>query len=425
MTPTTTSTTIPENVPVAPVNITEPVTTVTTPTFRKFTPQRRWLQMKDLLAQSYLVVNLSKNKTIISDNEDLPLEAGGLTRLMTLYTILTDDQYDPAKPVTLLDGIDADSIFLSNEQVTTEAALFALFYQGSDDASLALIETYGPGRESFLKKMQSKAEALGMVDTHYSDPIGLERGSVTTAHDTALLIMTLQDLEPFRRMIEKPGYALPDGNKTLISGTEIIQNPAALLNMMSSDYLTDIVGITLTNSVDGWSYGSGLAKTNNGQQLLAVVLGAASKMDEVQGDQRAAQVLRTLLEQGAKSLGILGVKNRSVLSVTVPKVTEPTESKESSEESTTVTEKVKETTEAKVETTTTQIEAPKESATTSPESTTQVTNPTAEQKQAKIERDRDSRQLNYWIYGMAIALFLAVLALIVLSVLLARRRHEK
>lgn len=307
----------------APVVETTPVETTPAPTEAVFTPERRWLGMDEFLAQSYAVIDLATGESVMAENQDLPLEAGGLTRLMTLYTVLTDPAYDPEKPVILGEIWDPEAIFTSGETITTEAALFAMFYEASDDAAHALVTTYGPEREAFLQKMQQNAQSLGMVNTTYVDPLGIERGSQTTAIDTATLIRALNNQEPFKAMTRQPAYLLPDGAKYSVSGLAQIQNPAAVMDAMSSDYLLNIKGLMLTDSADGWSYGAGSAQTNDQRNLLAVVMGAASKVEAIQGEQRAAQATRTLLEEGAKTLGVPSVDNRSLLAVARAEATTP------------------------------------------------------------------------------------------------------
>lgn len=270
--------------------------------------------MDEFMAQSYIVVDLNSGRPVLSENPELPLEAGSLTRLMTVYTVLTDPSFDPDRPVVLGDVSAESDIFVGGETISSEAALFATYYEASDAAARALVQTYGPEPEAFVTKMQQNAQSLGMTYTRYVDPLGSVSGSVTSAEDTVKLLQALNRQAPFRRLSELSAYLLPDGSRYAVSGLAQIPNPGSVVDIMSSDYLTDLEGLLVSNSSNGWSYGAGSAKTNDGRELLAVVLGAASKIDAIQGEKRAAQALRTLLEEGAKSLGVSPVNHRSFLS---------------------------------------------------------------------------------------------------------------
>lgn len=271
--------------------------------------------MDEVMAQSYLVVDINSGKPVLAENADLPLEAGSLTRLMTVYTVLTDPSFDPNQPVVLGDIPEEGGIFIGGETISTEAALFATYYEASDAAAHALVQTYGPDRDAFVRKMQQNAQSLGMLNTRYVEPVDSVSGSVTSAEDTVKLLQALNRQAPFRRLSELSAYLLPDGSRYAVSGLAQIPNPGAVVDIMSSDYLTDLEGLLVSNSSDGWAYGAGSAKTNDGRELIAVVLGAASKIEAIQGEKRAAQVLRTLLEEGAKSLGVSPVNNRSLIAI--------------------------------------------------------------------------------------------------------------
>lgn len=266
--------------------------------------ENSWLPLDMFLAQSYFICYSGEALPVMRENEALLLEAGGLVRLMLLYSVLTDPDYAPSTPLSLTEFYCETEPFASGETISTETALFAMFYEASDEATKALIDHYGPGREAMLQKMQEHASELGMSNTSYTDPSGMTRGSMTTAEDTTKLVLALNELSAFRIMVEKQMYLLPQGAQRSVSGLSGFSNPAAYVKEMSSPYLQNLNGIMLTDSSDGWSYGVAEAVSNDGRHLLAVVMGAATRLDEIQGEQRAAQVLRTLLEEGAKELGV-------------------------------------------------------------------------------------------------------------------------
>lgn len=303
---------------------------------------RLWLTTDDLLAQGYIVLDMASGNQVIGDNADLPLEAGSLTHLMTLYTVLTDTAYDPHKTVKLGDVLSPEAVFSSGETITTETALFAMYYDTSEEAAQALVNTYGPGSEEFLEKMNRNAQSLGMSNTNYLDPTGAGLGSTTTAEDTAKLLQALENQTAFRAISESVSYLLPNSANYSVTGLAQLSNPATMIDVMSSDYLTQLNGLMLADSAEGWSYGAGSARTNDGQELLAVVLGAASKNEAIQGEQRAAHAIRTLLEEAAKSLGVQAVENRSILALTAKagqsQRTEPAGAMEITDEQPTVTE---------------------------------------------------------------------------------------
>lgn len=359
-----------------------------------------WLPLSDFVTQGYVVLDMTSGNQVMGDNADLPLEAGSLTHLMTLYTVLTDAAYDPHKTVVLGDVISPEAVFSSGETITTETALFAMYYDASEEAAQALVDSYGPGSEEFLKKMNRNAQSLGMSNTSYLDPTGGNLGSTTTAEDTAKLLQVLKNLTAFRAISESAGYLLPNNGNYNVAGLDQLTNPATMIDVMSSDYLTQLNGLMLADSVEGWSYGAGSARTNDGRELLAVVLGAASKNEAIQGEQRAAHAIRTLLEESAKSLGVQAVENRSILALTAQaeqtKPTEPAGAMEITDEKSTVTERE-----------------------TTVEETTVETVPIA----LADESNRGNRRTIGWtFYAILGVLLLALIALIISVIVMARKK---
>jgi D-alanyl-D-alanine endopeptidase (penicillin-binding protein 7) len=55
-------------------------------------------------------------------------------------------------------------------------------------AAAALARTYPGGREAFVKAMNLKARMLGMYNSRFTDPAGLEAGNVATARDLSRLV---------------------------------------------------------------------------------------------------------------------------------------------------------------------------------------------------------------------------------------------
>lgn len=360
--------------------------------------KRVWLQLEDFATQSYIVLDLTSGKQVMGDNAELPLEAGSLTHLMTLYTVLNDVSYDPYRVVTLGDILSPETIFLSGEAITTETALFAMYYGSSEESALALADTYGPGGEGFLEKMNRNAQSLGMVNTNYLDPTGTVLGSTTTVKDTTKLLQALEQQAAFRTISESSCYLPPSDLNDSVTGMTQLHNPASIIDVMSSDYLTQLNGLILADNPERGAYGAGFARTNDGQQLLAVVMGATSNNDAIRGEQRAAHAIRTLLEEGAKSLGVPAVDNRSILAIgqaaAQPQTPESTEPIATEEE------------------------------TTTPVSTTTI-EPAATVPLALNEHQSDEDKLGWLFYVVLAVLILAIVGLIIGTILTRRKKREQ
>lgn len=274
-----------------------------------------WLTGDDYIAQSYLVMDITSNSQIKSSYSDLPIEQGGFVRLMILYSLLNNDNFDLNQPVHLDDASDTSSIINTLSSVSAETALFSMFFEGNYVAVTGLASAFYDSPDEFLLAMNQNAEKLGMKDTAYYSLNENDRESKTTVNDLYLLLMALDSMPEFRALIDVNAYAVPNAGSAQITGTQLIENPAAIVAIMSSKYLKNLNGILLTKNADDWSCGVAKAEANDGSKYLAIVMGASSKIDSIQGDLRAAHVLRTILEESAVEEGIKARANDGILSV--------------------------------------------------------------------------------------------------------------
>ncbi len=149
-------------------------------------------------ASAALVYDIDKDKTIYekSSNERLPMAS--LTKVMTAIIALEDSSMPATYTVYKEDLVGEDSMGLeAGETLSKEEILYGLMLNSGNDAAEVLAHNYPNGRNAFLVAMQNKAAALGLKNTQFSNPSGLQGDGVqyTTAQD--LLVVTRYALETF------------------------------------------------------------------------------------------------------------------------------------------------------------------------------------------------------------------------------------
>jgi D-alanyl-D-alanine carboxypeptidase len=86
----------------------------------------------------------------------------------------------------------------SGETLTLEDLLYGLVLHSGNDAAEVLADNYIKGtREDFITAMNNKAKALGLSDTHFDNPTGLEGDGMQYSSAYDLLVMTRYALENF------------------------------------------------------------------------------------------------------------------------------------------------------------------------------------------------------------------------------------
>lgn len=148
------------------------------------------------------------------------------TKIMTGIIVLENYNLDDMITIskTAAATIGSDIQLRTNEKMTVENLLKALLVQSGNDAAIALSEKIGT--EEFIKKMNRKAQELGMKNTLYKDPAGLDDTGYSTPYDLAILASYALQNKKFSEIVQtketdivsadgKLGHKLESSNRLL------------------------------------------------------------------------------------------------------------------------------------------------------------------------------------------------------------------
>lgn len=152
----------------------------------------------DITAKSALVYDLTTNQIVFSKNPTQRLPMASLTKIMTAIIALENKKSDDRYIVTKDDLVGENAMGLSdNETLNLRELLYGLILLSGNDSAETLASNFQGGRQAFIKAMNDKAKSLGLKDTNFTNPTGLEGegNQYTTAND--LLIITKYALSKF------------------------------------------------------------------------------------------------------------------------------------------------------------------------------------------------------------------------------------
>jgi serine-type D-Ala-D-Ala carboxypeptidase (penicillin-binding protein 5/6) len=150
-------------------------------------------------ARGYILVDFHTGKVLAAQNADARLEPASLTKLMTAYIVFSelaagklklDEQVNVSEHAWRSEG--SRTFIELGKPVSVELLILGMIVQSGNDATIALAERIGGTEETFVQLMNSNAQRLGMVGTHFENSSGLPAANhYTTAHDMSLLAVAM------------------------------------------------------------------------------------------------------------------------------------------------------------------------------------------------------------------------------------------
>jgi D-alanyl-D-alanine endopeptidase (penicillin-binding protein 7) len=143
-----------------------------------------------------MVVN-AEGGVIYGKDIDTIRPIASITKLMTAMVIL-DSDVDLDEKITVTKA-DRDLVQLTGSRLEYGASLsrrkmILLAIMSSENrAATALGRTYPGGMSQFVKKMNQKATELGMTNSHFADPAGLNVNNTSTARDLVKMVTAAQE----------------------------------------------------------------------------------------------------------------------------------------------------------------------------------------------------------------------------------------
>lgn len=147
-------------------------------------------------ARAALVVDIQKGEVIYQKNATSPFPIASITKLMTAVTYMgLDPDLEKRVSITRKDVYRANWTKLRyREQVSAKDLLYATLVASDNAAARALARASGLTVEAFVERMNETAVSLGLANSRFTEPTGLDAGNVSTAVDCVALLWTaLQD----------------------------------------------------------------------------------------------------------------------------------------------------------------------------------------------------------------------------------------
>ncbi|MGI5921646.1 MAG: D-alanyl-D-alanine carboxypeptidase family protein, partial [Syntrophomonadaceae bacterium] len=164
------------------------------------------------LAKAAVLMDASSGRVLYESNAHQRLSPASVTKIMT--ALLVAEQGNLEQKVTISQNAadtPESSVWLEpGEKLTRRQLLYACMLNSANDAAVALAESVAGSEQDFVQLMNRRARQLGMKDSHFGNPHGLETaGHYTSAYDLALLSREALTNKIFRQVVATQSTKIP------------------------------------------------------------------------------------------------------------------------------------------------------------------------------------------------------------------------
>ncbi len=231
----------------------------------------------EITSQAAFFIETNSGRVLYQKNPQEKYHIASLMKIMTTIVALErkkmDDIYDISSYAA---GMEPDKMLLiAGEKLTLKELLEGIFLVSANDAAEALAEGTTGRREEFINLMNSKAVQLGMNNTFFANPTGLEEDTInqySTAYDVSLMSRYLIRRWPEILEISSNPHIYIERTADhqdydLYSGINLLTTYPGVMGLKTG--YTPEAGLTLVT----------LARKGN-KEVLGVLLGAVNRRDD-------------------------------------------------------------------------------------------------------------------------------------------------
>jgi D-alanyl-D-alanine carboxypeptidase (penicillin-binding protein 5/6) len=220
-------------------------------------------------APAAILVEPATGDVVFQRNAHDERPVASTTKLMTALLTLERERLSTTLTTTRYRAAPAESVIglRAGERMTVADLVRGLLLASANDAAATLAARVGGTRQRFVRLMNERARELGLRDTHYSNPIGLDQaGNHSSAEDLVKLTLILRRDPFFRAVTNLPSATLKTGARprTIVNRNTLVRTVRAVNGVKTGH--TSTAGYVLVGSA-----------TRDGITVVSAVLGDPSE----------------------------------------------------------------------------------------------------------------------------------------------------
>lgn len=227
-------------------------------------------------AKSSISLDMETGTVLFEKNANSRLSIASITKLMTILLIIEENKMNDVTKISYNAATtEGSTMFLrEGEEIAIENLVYGALIHSANDAAVALAEYNAGSVTNFVDKMNSKAKELGLTNTHFSNPVGLDDSqNYSSASDIAKLAQLV-----YKNDFIKHAAGLREMDVRSVAG-DLTHKLETTNDLVDNSYLnikglktgsTDSAGLCLVS----------IAENETGEEIVTVVLNSPARFTE-------------------------------------------------------------------------------------------------------------------------------------------------
>ncbi|MDG5787656.1 D-alanyl-D-alanine carboxypeptidase [Evansella sp. AB-P1] len=161
-------------------------------------------------AKGAILMEQESGRVLYEKEAHTPMRIASITKIMTAILAIESGKLDEWVTISKnAEGTEGSSIYLqAGEKIKLEDLVYGLMLRSGNDSAVAIAEHVGGSLEGFIYMMNEKRKELGMDNTMFSNPHGLDdhEEHYSTAYDMALLTKYAMKNDIYREISSTESY---------------------------------------------------------------------------------------------------------------------------------------------------------------------------------------------------------------------------
>ena len=171
-------------------------------------------------ARNIIAMDMDTNRVLYGERIHDQHLIASITKIMTAIVAIENSDLEDLVEINdvVLKSFGSGIYVEVGEKISLKDLLYGLMLRSGNDAALAIADYVGGNVDDFVRLMNLKASEIGMKNTQFINPHGLENnkgeGNLSTAYDMALLSSYAMQNEIYQEIVKTKNYVAKSDKKT-------------------------------------------------------------------------------------------------------------------------------------------------------------------------------------------------------------------